>query len=382
MSEIAENIEMMDLVNKMARNTKDEYFEYIYRGNFTPEITQNIINLTANKFYVDTSTKTIRKRITFIMIECLQNITRHQDKPAKSPLEETDLFILQKFKNIVYVSAANIIKNENILGLKEKLDLVVKLNPDELKAYYKAALSNGEVSDKGGAGLGILSMARRTDGHVFYKFKKIDDQYSYFYIQNRIYTSEEESVSEVADMVSLDRISKFHLLLNKENILLNFNGAFAFDNLESILPILESQIAGGEHETKTATFELTVKLLKNIIFFADNSNGFMGKSVNNENTRGVFLLCKQDNKIYLTTTNYIENKKIRQLKNKIDLINNLEKSGLLKVRNYIGEFLISDEKTKPDLSLLDMRIKSNNKIFYKTQKVNNKVSLFVIQVIV
>lgn len=372
---------MMNLVTKMAKHTKGDYFEYIYRGNFTPQITQNIINLTENKFYIDDSTKNIRKRISFIMIECLQNITRHQEKPQNTHLENTDLFILQKFKNIVYVSAGNVIKNETVPLLQDRLDNIINLSPEEIKEYYKDVLAKGEISNKGGAGLGILSMARRTDGNVFYKFKKIDEKYSYYYLQNRIYTSDEKSTGEIEELVSLERISKFHSLLNRENILLNFNGPFAFDNLESILPILESQI-DGRKELKKTTFELTVKLLRNVIFFADSENGKKQEKIERINTRGVFLLCKQDTHLYLTTVNYIYNNKIRLLKNKIDLINSIEKSSLTKIRDYIQEFYDSNEKSKPDLSLLDMRIKSENEIFYTVNRVNDKVSYFAIQIVV
>ncbi len=372
---------MMNLVAKMAKTLHGDYFEYIYRGNFTPQITQNIINLTEKKFYVDDQTKTIRKRISFIMIECLQNITRHQDKPDDFEMANSDLFILQKFSNAIFVSAGNIVKNEHISSLKHKLDSVIGLTADELKKHYKDVLESGEISDKGGAGLGILSMARRTEGNIVYKFRKINDEYSYYYIQNRIFLENEPPTEDFSDLFSLDRISKFHLLLNRENILLNFNGEFAFDNLESILPILETQ-AIGQKKTKRIAFELTVKLLKNIIFFGDNDNHYDESNPNSDNTRGVFLLCKQNNHLYLTTSNLIQNSKVLLLKNKIDLINSLEKESLPKIKIYLEEFFETSESNKPDLSLIDMRQKSNNEIYYSIKKINDKVSFFIIQVII
>jgi hypothetical protein len=180
----------------------------------------------------------------------------------------------------------------------------------------------------------------------------------------------------------LDRISKYHHLLNKQNILLNFNGAFAYDRLESILPIVESHpVQNKEH--KILAFDLSVKLLKNIIYFADSASEEeheQNKKV--DGNRGIFLLSKSEDKLFLTSGNYILNKSAQILKNKIDLINNTTTESLEKLYKYLSEFYVPDEASKPDLSLFEMRIKSKNNLFYSFTPAGKSRSFFTMQIII
>ncbi len=371
----------MKLVYDLAKIVKDEYFEYIYRGNFTPTITENIFSLTESKFSKDEETFKIRKRISYIMIECLQNITRHQDQSETDTNKDSGLFVLQRTKFKVFVTNGNVIRTEKIAKLEKHIQTITHLNADELKEYYQKVLAEGDISDKGGAGLGLISMARRTGRHLLYRFVKIDETYSYYYLQNEIslenISNEPDPSSELA---SLDRISKYHTILNKQNILLNFNGAFAYDRLESILPIVEAHPIETD-ENKVLAFDLSVKLLKNIIFFADNATDDNTATTNLGN-RGVFLLSKHDGTLFLTSGNYILNTKAQTLKNKIELINQTTPESLNKLYKYLSEFFESNESTKPDLSLFEMKLKSKNNLFYSFTPEGSLRSFFTIQIII
>ncbi len=381
MKTTTENKVQMKLVYDLAKIVKDEYFEYIYRGNFTPTITENILSLTESKFSKDEETFKIRKRISYIMIECLQNITRHQDQPETDTNKDSGLFVLQRTKFKVFVTTGNVIRTEKIAKLEKHIQTIMHLNADELKEYYQKVLAEGDISDKGGAGLGLISMARRTGQHLLYRFVKIDETYSYYYLQNEIslenISNEPDPSSELA---SLDRISKYHTILNKQNILLNFNGAFAYDRLESILPIVEAHPIETD-ENKVLAFDLSVKLLKNIIFFADNATDDNTATTNLGN-RGVFLLSKHDGTLFLTSGNYILNTKAQTLKNKIELINQTTPESLNKLYKYLSEFFESNESTKPDLSLFEMKLKSKNNLFYSFTPEGSLRSFFTIQIII
>ena len=58
----------------------EEKVEYIYRGDFDSKITDGILSLAeVNLGDQEDSTK-LRKRVFFILVEGLQNITRHQEQ--------------------------------------------------------------------------------------------------------------------------------------------------------------------------------------------------------------------------------------------------------------------------------------------------------------
>ena len=66
------------------------------------------------------------------------------------------------------------------------LDEINKLSKEELKDYYKAVLNNGQMSAKGGGGLGMIDIARKTGQKLKYNFMPIDDMYSFFSLNIKI----------------------------------------------------------------------------------------------------------------------------------------------------------------------------------------------------
>lgn len=70
--------------------------------------------------------------------------------------------------------------NDKTEGLKAKLDQINKLNPEEIRDKYKELMTQMEFSDKGGAGLGLLDIARKSANKFEYDFRKLGDKKSYF----------------------------------------------------------------------------------------------------------------------------------------------------------------------------------------------------------
>jgi hypothetical protein len=61
------------------------------------------------------------------------------------------------------------------------LDEINSLDKDGLKSLYKEIIkSSSGLTDKGGAGLGFVDMARKSGQKLVYKFQDIDDQTSFF----------------------------------------------------------------------------------------------------------------------------------------------------------------------------------------------------------
>jgi hypothetical protein len=89
------------------------------------------------------------------------------------------------------IITGNYILNENVSGLKKRIDEINALTKEELKEYYKQVLTNGEMSLKGGGGLGIIDIARKSGEKLEYEFLPITDNISFFIlnikINNKIY---------------------------------------------------------------------------------------------------------------------------------------------------------------------------------------------------
>jgi len=84
------------------------------------------------------------------------------------------------------IITGNYILSKNIDSLTARMDKVNSMSVDELKVLYKEILNNDQYSDKGGGGLGLVDMARKTGQKLGYNFKKIDDEYSFFSLDIKV----------------------------------------------------------------------------------------------------------------------------------------------------------------------------------------------------
>ena len=94
--------------------------------------------------------------------------------------------MIGKDEEMYNIMTGNYIITENIPPLTEKMDRINKMDKDELKALYKEILNNDSFSEKGGGGLGLVDIARRTGQKLGYNFKLIDDEYSFFSLDIKI----------------------------------------------------------------------------------------------------------------------------------------------------------------------------------------------------
>ncbi len=70
--------------------------------------------------------------------------------------------------------------------MKRRLDEVNSLDKEQLKEYYKKVLNNGEMSLKGGGGLGMIDIARKTGEKLEYNFLEIDNKVSFFTLNIKV----------------------------------------------------------------------------------------------------------------------------------------------------------------------------------------------------
>ncbi|OFX28138.1 MAG: hypothetical protein A2033_08480 [Bacteroidetes bacterium GWA2_31_9] len=354
-----------------------ENLNYIYRGNFSQSITDNILLLTESNLNSTKENSKIRKRVYSIMVEGLQNITRHQEENAQDFSEQPGIFVIQKNGNNYFITTGNIIENIKIPIVQKLLEKINGLEQDQLKDYYKEVLMAGEFSNKGGAGLGLIEMARKSGNKLSYEFKKLNDKLSYFYLHSGISFIDEE-LKQIEDEIqdSLKHIITLHDILNTHNIVISFNGAFNQESLVLLLSIIEGQSVSSA-TTKKKLFYLMVEMLQNIVKHAINYSNTLESG-----NPGMFLISEDKGNYNLISGNYIEKSKVQELQQKIDQVNNISEDELEHFYNKnLLDFEMIDSK-KSGLGIIDLRIKSNHKIKYHFNDIDSDTSFFTIQVTV
>ena len=349
---------------------KDADLSYIYHGQFTQTITDLIIMLAETSMNRFGESAKIKKRVFSIMVESLQNITRHQDDTG----EHQGFFAIEQKDGYYFVTTVNLIFNENIEHLDGLLKKIQSLPSEELKQYYKTVLIENEISTKGGAGLGLIEIARKSNNKVSYHFHRINDECSYFYFHTCISPVENEDLINDTELVRIDNIFLLHQLLKQKSVQIIFNGLFNQENLINLLNIIENQMAALGH-LKRVIFNLMVEMLQNIV-----KHGI--KNENRIGNPGIFFINKQKDAHVLHTGNYVFNKQIDELKEKIDYVNTLNHEQLNAFYNKcLFNFQIDNSK-ESGLGLIELRMKSNNPLKYAFQTMDNERSFFTLQITV
>ncbi|MBK7182237.1 MAG: hypothetical protein IPH89_04525 [Bacteroidetes bacterium] len=128
--------------------------------------------------------KSAVKKIFNIVIETLQNICLHGEKDNNG--YQMTYFIIGKKENEFTIYSGNIVTGLVAEKLNLRLNAVKSLSDTDLKKQYMDVLSNGELSAKGGAGLGFLTIALKSGNNMDCEFQGLNKEYSLFSLQSKV----------------------------------------------------------------------------------------------------------------------------------------------------------------------------------------------------
>lgn len=118
------------------------------------------------------------RKIFSILIEGLQNIKIH-GVPNKENVK-SGILVLAKGVDCYKISFGNLILNDLVPAMKERLTELNVLDEIQLKERYLKVLSEGILSNKGGAGLGFITMRMKAKSSLNFHFEKVSNEKSVF----------------------------------------------------------------------------------------------------------------------------------------------------------------------------------------------------------
>ena len=129
--------------------------------------------------------KTARKRLYAIFVESIENICKYSANSSANdePEAGTPLISVEKRLDKYLIRAGNMVPNDHIDALRFKLERVNQLGHESLKSLYEDVIHKKSESDDSGAGLGLITIALRTDYKLKYSFRELDRTYSFFEMQ-------------------------------------------------------------------------------------------------------------------------------------------------------------------------------------------------------
>lgn len=147
-------------------------------GDFSSSYIDSVLPRMEQKLHDNISSENIRKRTFHIFIECVQNLYHHVE-PSPSVrkaygADKLGVIVMAKENAKCRITTGNFVPVEKAADLQRQIDYLNSLAEGEIKDLYRKTVSTKDFSEKGGAGLGMIDMARKSGNKLgcnFYTVK-------------------------------------------------------------------------------------------------------------------------------------------------------------------------------------------------------------------
>ncbi len=312
------------------RLVEDDILSLFYRGDFADDITIRLIDLSESHFKKGKEQMSLKKKVSFLMAECFQNVIRYGEELTSDHYlqEQTAYFMTRNYNNKFYIASGNLIEQSKIQFLQDRIENINMQSEEELKEMYMKVLGADEFTSKGGAGLGMIEMARKSGRKLQTEFEQIDELMAYFYIQMIIDSHEHGTEEARKEGLHIDHAIQMNQLLRKNSIIMAYQGDFRQHTILPLLNMIEKNLM--VKKTKYAAyktlFHVLVEMLQNVMH-----HGFTV----NEKREGLFTIGLHEHHFTISAANYVECEKVPALKEKMDHFLSLDDNDLKELSRLI-----------------------------------------------
>lgn len=344
-----------------------ERFLFACRGNFNSSITDNILFLTEGNL-LELDTPKIAKKVYYLMVEGLQNITRHQHLNEEKGDYVGGYFVINRHDEAYAITYGNWVSAEIKELLEERLALISNKAPDELKEYYMEILNNSGFSSKGGAGLGLVDMARKSSGNLSYKFVPVDD--GYFYYLSLCIAIDKTTFNADAAPPFIDHAIDIHREMIESHGQILFKGLLHEENVNRLSTHIDSTMSANESD---GLGMVMAELLKNVAKHAYNKFNQQGKP-------GVFLLQKAADGYHMLSGNFILKEKKAVIEKVVAGINKMSNEELSAYVEKRSADYTSDPEYSHGKGLVFLRNLTGSSLDYQILEFENIEPFFILQI--
>jgi len=159
---------------------------HFYKGNIDSDLINKVLDTVEGKLIKGNEHSKLRKKVYNVLVESLQNLYHHVDKVPEGFEDQTSekfgILAVNKVENGYRIITGNFVQAENVHKLEEKIKRINRSSHDEITELYKFILNHQRISSKGGGGLGLVDIARKTGNKLEYFFKEYNEDSSFFYL--------------------------------------------------------------------------------------------------------------------------------------------------------------------------------------------------------
>lgn len=179
----------MNFIYDLHRSMLEQNLILVYQGDFTQETTKSILAMAERNLDASGEESSVKRKVFNVMVEALQNIVKHSSEAgqrAGTLVSQSAIFMVAKLNNRYSVMTGNPIPKDQVQHLTETLTELNGKDKDGLKEMYRQIITNTNISEKGGAGLGFVDMARKSGEKLEFSFAGIDGTFDFFCLRINI----------------------------------------------------------------------------------------------------------------------------------------------------------------------------------------------------
>jgi hypothetical protein len=157
-----------------------------YKGNIDSDLINKVLDTVEEKLASVKENPRTRKKVYNVLVESLQNLYHHVDKVPEGFEDQKSkrfgILAVNKINDGYKIITGNFIRSSDVSDLEEKIKRINRSTHEEITELYKFILNHQRISSKGGGGLGLVDIARKTGNKLEYLFKEYDEKNSFFYL--------------------------------------------------------------------------------------------------------------------------------------------------------------------------------------------------------
>lgn len=156
-------------------------------GPITTPVIDAILESMEASLHLESLRNLVRKKIFNVFVECLQNLYHHVDDAptgeSVAGIKNFGVIILSKEKENFKITTGNYLQQEKVELIRGRINQLNALTDEEIKALYLEVLVFEGHTKKGGAGLGMLDILRKSGSKLDCVMYRVSQDYSFFSLE-------------------------------------------------------------------------------------------------------------------------------------------------------------------------------------------------------
>lgn len=169
------------LISRILLGNTGETLLFAHFGEFNQPKIDNVLKLVEAGILDLGDKRQAMKRFCSVLIEALQNMSLHSAKDSSNKMHA--YCVITRSENGYRLFTGNLILSEDADDLEARMVELTSMDKNSLRKQFIETLCNEDFTNKGGAGLGLLTIAKRSTDTVKYSIKQISKDFGYFQME-------------------------------------------------------------------------------------------------------------------------------------------------------------------------------------------------------